>query len=422
MFVDEVSLKVIGGHGGNGMVSFRREKYVPFGGPDGGNGGNGGDVIVQSEHNIDTLSDFRSRKVFKAKDGANGGSQKLNGKNAPPLILKVPVGTVVMDTKTKEVLADFTKAGEQCVIAKGGRGGYGNVHFVSSVRQAPQFAELGDRGEEKEITLVLKLVADVGIIGLPNAGKSTLITRISGAKPVIADYPFTTLVPHLGIVHHKGKSFVISDNPGLIEGASKGKGLGIEFLKHIERTRILLHLIDGFAEDPVKAYTTINTELKKYNKALLEKKRLIVINKCDVLSEDKRVLIRKQFAKKKITDLFFISAATGENITMLLDAIIHLLQSLSKPTETTKNLSKKIFRPHLDDPHYFEVKKKKNTFVITGKRIEQIVRMSPQGNKEALQRVYDVMHKMGIDKELLRQGAQDGQKIIIGDAEILFRT
>jgi GTP-binding protein len=422
MFVDEVSLKVVGGHGGNGMVTFRREKYVPFGGPDGGNGGNGGDVIFQSENNVDTLSDFRSRKVFKAPDGVNGGRQKLTGKNASPLILNVPVGTIVTDKKTKEVLADFTRAGEQCVIAKGGRGGYGNAHFVSSVRQAPKFAELGDRGEEKEITLVLKLVADVGIIGLPNAGKSTLISILSAAKPAIANYPFTTLIPNLGIVHHKGKSFVISDNPGLIEGASKGKGLGIEFLKHIERTRILLHLIDGFEGDPVKAYTTITKELKKYNKALAEKKQLVVINKCDVLYAESIESIRKQFAKKKVTDLFFISAATGENIDTLLDAIIRLLQTLPKQESALPKSSVKIFRPHLDDPHYFEVKKKKNTFVITGKRIEQIVRMSPQGNKEALQRVYDVLLKMGIYKELIRQGAQDGQKIIIGDAEILFRA
>lgn len=420
MFVDEVRIKVVGGRGGNGMVSFRREKFVPFGGPNGGNGGDGGDVILLAENNTDTLSNFRGKKVFKAPDGINGGSQNLTGKRGEPLILHVPPGTIVRDAITQEVLYDFTHNGETFTVTKGGRGGYGNAHFVSSIRQAPKFAELGDHGEEREIMLVLKLIADVGIIGLPNAGKSTLISHISAAKPAIADYPFTTLIPHLGIVVHKGKSFVISDNPGLIAGASKGKGLGIEFLKHIERTRILLHLLDGTSPTIIKDYMTIRKELIKYSKQLAMRHEIVAVNKMDVLSEKDIKKISMAFKKKKIALPFFISAASGKNLQLLLDHLIELLNTLPRSVLEKKETIK-IFRPHLTDPHYYEVIKKKNLFLIKGNRIEQLIRMSPEGNKEALERVYDVIKKMGIQKELLRLGAKDGQPLQIGVAKIPFR-
>ncbi len=422
MFVDEVLITVKGGKGGNGAVSFRREKYIPFGGPDGGNGGQGGDVILLSENNLDTLSHFRGKKVFAAADGIKGQGKKLAGKGAEPLILKVPAGTLVTDAKTKEILHDFITPHEQYIVAAGGRGGYGNAHFVSSTRQAPKFAELGDEGEVKNIILTLKLIADVGIVGLPNAGKSTLISHISAARPKIADYPFTTLIPNLGIVDHKGKSFVVADTPGLIPGASKGKGLGIRFLQHIERTGVLLHLVDARGEDPVKAYTSIAGELKKYKHELEHKPQIVALNKTDLLlSEELDILLRK-FAKKKIQPVL-LSAATGMGVSQLLDQLISLLSEKATPVPVAEKAGAdfRIFRPHLEDPKYFAVEKKRGFFVIRGKRIEQIVRMSPPGNPEALERIYDVFMKMGISRELLRQGARDGTPVMIGKTRILFR-
>lgn len=420
MFVDEVVITVVGGKGGDGMVSFRREKYVPFGGPNGGNGGNGGSIILESENNVDTLSNFRAKKVFKAEDGKRGGSQKLTGKNGENLILKVPTGTIVFDHPTDSILHDFALDHDRYTVAEGGRGGYGNAHFVSSVRQAPRFAELGDQGKQKEIKLVLKLIADVGIIGMPNAGKSTLISIVSAAKPAIADYPFTTLTPHLGIVDHKGESFVICDNPGLIEGAAKGKGLGIEFLKHIERSRILLHLLDGSQEHPEKAFLKINAELQKYSKELSYKKQIVAINKIDLLSTELMDDLRKEFFKKKIIPIF-ISAATGKNMSVLLDEIISTLQHIPKTPFFQAEYSIKVFRPHQDNPLFFDIVKKRNRFIILGTRIEQIARMTPQGNKEALERVYDVLRKIGVYKELVRQGAKDGQTLQIASLQLPFR-
>ncbi len=421
MFVDEVTITVKGGQGGNGMKSFRREKYVPFGGPDGGDGGNGGEVIFQSERNLDTLSDFRGRKTFPASDGVPGSIKKLKGRTGKSLILKVPVGTIIYDTTTKEVIHDFQQEGQQYMAVRGGRGGYGNAHFVSSIRQAPRFAELGDRGEERTVRLTLKLIADVGIIGFPNAGKSTLISHISNAKPKIANYPFTTLIPNLGIVDHKQKSFVVADTPGLIEGASKGKGLGIQFLKHIERTKTLLYLIDGYEENPYQIYTKIKKELERYNKELLKKPQVIAINKIDALDEDQQKTLEKKFKRYVSDPLFFISAVTGKEIGNLLDNMITMLETnkQEEPQQPTEEI--KVFRPHLEDPKYFEITKKRNVFIITGKRIEQIVRMSPLGNREALERVYDVMKKTKIYNELLKKGAKDGNTILIGKAKIIFR-
>lgn len=431
MFVDEVTITLQGGKGGDGAMSFRREKFVPLGGPDGGNGGHGGSVILRAEHNRDTLSDFRMKKVFRAQDGVKGGSKNLHGKNAPPLILTVPVGTVVYDAKSKEMLCDLQQSGQEFEIARGGRGGFGNAHFTSSTRQAPKFAELGDTGEKKVVTLTLKLVADVGIIGFPNAGKSTLIARISKARPKIADYPFTTLIPHLGIVEHKRQSFVISDNPGLIEGAAGGKGLGIAFLKHIERTRVLLHLIDGFSGDPYKTYKLLQSELKKYDRRskkqlfssqpLAEKPQVVVVNKIDLLSEEEMQRIRLAFRKEKAIKLFFVSGASGKNLNELLDAVLAILAKFPVPQAVFETAPDKVFRPHLDNPRYFEVVKKRNVFTVRGERVEQIVRMTPPGNRQALERVYDVLKKTGIHQELLRQGAQDGHKIKIAQMEILFR-
>lgn len=423
MFIDEVSITVKGGKGGNGRVSFRKEKYVPRGGPDGGNGGHGGNVVFRASHNLDTLSTFRGKKSFAAPNGGDGGLAKLHGADGADLILDVPVGTVVFDVTKKEVVADFSEAGEEWIAAEGGRGGYGNEHFKSSIRQAPKFAEYGDEGGERTLKLTLKLVADVGIVGLPNAGKSTLISRISSARPKIADYPFTTLIPNLGIVTHKGRSFVVSDNPGLIEGAAKGKGLGIQFLKHIERTRILVHIVDAHSEDVLQSVKTINKELAAYGKMLKGKTQLLVLNKVESLDSKVVAKLVKSLGTKLKIDVLPISAASGEGVTALLDRIV---EELSREAYATTALPEKpqkikVYRPDLDDPKHFEVKKKGKTFIITGKRIEQIVRMSPLWNAEALDRVYDVLQKMHITQELIRMGAKPDDKLQIGKHSIPFR-
>lgn len=422
MFIDEVCITVRGGKGGNGRVSFRKEKYVPRGGPDGGNGGHGGNVILRASHNLDTLSTFRGKKSFSAQGGGDGGLAKLHGADGNDLVLDVPVGTVVTDTATKEVVADFTEEGQEWVAAQGGRGGYGNEHFKSSIRQAPKFAEYGDEGDLRSLKLTLKLVADVGIVGLPNAGKSTLISRISSARPKIADYPFTTLIPNLGIVTHKGQGFVVSDNPGLIEGAAKGKGLGIQFLKHIERTRILVHIVDSQGEDVLKNVKTINKELSSYGKILKGKTQLLILNKIESLPEKDVAKIAKSLSTKLKVEVMPISAVTGKGVPELLDRIVEELSREARSADALPKTEKtKVYRPDLDDPKHFEVKKKGKTYIITGKRIEQIVRMSPLWNSEALDRVYDVLQKMHIISELIRLGAKPDDKLQIGKHSIPFR-
>ncbi len=431
MFVDEVTVTVAGGKGGDGMTSFRREKFVPFGGPDGGDGGQGGSVVLVAEHNCDTLSNFRMQKVFHAPDGGKGTPKNMHGKNAPDMILHVPVGTIVYDVESKEVIADLDVKGRMFVVAAGGRGGFGNAHFTSSTRQAPSFSELGDRGEKRKIMLSVKLVADVGLIGLPNAGKSTLISRVSSARPKIANYPFTTLIPNLGIATHQKQNFVISDNPGLIAGAAGGKGLGIEFLKHIERTRILVHVVDASSGSPYKEYAVIQKELSKYdtqtkkkkisaNGLLADKQQLVVLNKCELLDEPTLKKLQSVFQKKGVP-VICISAVTGLNMKQLLDAIVLKLQVKDSPEIAISKEPLKIFRPHLTDDKSFEIHRKGKEYVVTGKRLEQIVRMSRLANPEAMERIYDVLAKSGVAQALLRQGAKDGDRIRIGEALLFFR-
>ncbi|MDH4358632.1 MAG: GTPase ObgE [Candidatus Berkelbacteria bacterium] len=311
MLVDEAKIKVRAGRGGNGAISFRHEKYVARGGPDGGDGGDGGDVIIKCSEDIHTLSDYLRIKEFKAESGRNGAKARRTGKSGEDLFLKVPPGTTVFDLKEQKLIADLKCKGEETVVAKGGRGGWGNVHFKNATNQAPRFARPGTPGEQLDLKLELKLIADVGIIGLPNAGKSTLISTISSARPKIADYPFTTLEPCLGVSGYAGKQFVACDIPGLIEGASKGKGLGHKFLKHIARTRIILHLVDGTSKNPKTDYLTIRKELANFSPELTQKKELVVLSKTDLV---------KQKPKGFKFDLA-ISAATGEGIKELISRI-----------------------------------------------------------------------------------------------------
>ncbi len=323
-FVDEVTVYVRSGDGGKGCVSFRREKFVPKGGPDGGDGGKGGDVVFIADRNLSSLLDFKYKQHLIAKRGEHGRGKKCHGRNAPDLVVKVPVGTLLRDADTGDVIGDLVGDGDRLVVARGGRGGRGNARFVSSTNQAPRYAEPGEAGEEKRLRLELKLLADVGIIGLPNAGKSTLISRISAAHPRIAPYPFTTLIPNLGVVQLEDyRRFVVADIPGVIEDAHKGVGLGIRFLKHIERSKILLHVIDVSRSDPIHDYDTVISELGSFNPELLEKTQIIALNKVDTIKGDRERLktIEGEF-KAKGLEVYPVSAITGEGIEGLIQGIV----------------------------------------------------------------------------------------------------
>ncbi len=333
MFIDRVKIYVKAGDGGRGCVSFRREKFVPKGGPDGGDGGRGGDVILEVDPHLSTLIDFKYKPHYRAPNGGHGKGKKMKGRDAPPLVLKVPPGTVVRDAETGDVIADLTKPGERFVLAKGGRGGRGNVHFVKPWRQAPRIAEPGEKGEEKVVILELKLIADVGLVGLPNAGKSTLLSRISEAKPAIADYPFTTLYPVLGVVRvGEYESFVVADIPGIIEGAHKGAGLGLEFLRHIERTRLVLQLVDlsGFEKDPFEAFEIVDKEIKNYGAGLENKPRIVVGTKIDLLLDRSIIDKYEAFVKNRGYDFIAISAVTGENLDLLVTRCWDKLRKLKE--------------------------------------------------------------------------------------------
>ncbi|MDD2871620.1 MAG: GTPase ObgE [Candidatus Gracilibacteria bacterium] len=404
MFIDEVKIKVISGKGGNGLVSWRREKYIPKGGPRGGDAGDGGSVYLQTDENLNTLSEYRHKKVLRAQDGEGGGRQLMHGANSPDLIIKVPVGTIVKDANTGELLADLSENNVRVMVAKGGIGGYGNAHFTSSTRQAPAFAELGDVAEERDLHLELKLVADIGIVGIPSAGKSTLIGNVTNVKPKIGDYPFTTLTPNLGVLDHKGKSLVLEDVPGLIPGAHEGKGLGIEFLKHIERTGVILHLLDMYRMDKVFSdYTDIRKELELFSSDLANKEEIIVFSKADLLDKEMKDFIVSEFKARFNKQVFVISAATGEGIGELID---FLIDNYSKEVVETDDESEDIVR----DLKVYDLKTRSNskevvveylgdlTFRASGERLEQIVRMTDFDNGEAVLRVYDVLDKLGVMK------------------------
>jgi GTP-binding protein len=414
-FCDEAHIFVKAGNGGNGSASFRREKYIPLGGPDGGNGGDGGNIIIEADGNLNTLANFLGIKHYKAGHGEPGMGRNMSGHHGENEVLKVPVGTLVRDSKDGTLLADLTEHGQQVIIARGGLGGKGNTGFTTSVRQAPDFAEIGEPGEEKEVDLELKLIADVAIIGYPSVGKSTLISRISNARPKIADYPFTTLVPNLGVVKIDDTDFVVADIPGLIEGAHEGKGLGDEFLKHIERTKVLVHLLDADREDLRDDFKKLNHELSSFSENLAKKPQRVVVNKVDVTIPEVIEEIKKEFKKEKP---LFISAVTGEGI----DAFLYDLKAFLKknrPKVTPKLASgHKVFRPHLtiSDSRVFEVtKEEEGVFRVTGRRIEQIAIMTDMSKRGAIHRVLDVLKKIGAHKELLRLGARDGDKIRIGE-------
>lgn len=418
MFVDKVSVSIKAGDGGDGVTSFRHEKFREKGGPDGGDGGKGGDVVLTASRNQNTLAAFRYSKTLAAENGKNGGKSKKHGKNGKNLEVNVPVGTVV-SAADGEVLADLAADGQQAVIAEGGKGGYGNAHFVSSVRQAPRVAEKGERGDRLDAVLELKMIADVGLVGLPNAGKSTLLSVVSNAKPEIANYPFTTLVPNLGVVDIDGRhSLLFADIPGLIEGASQGKGLGDEFLRHIERTSVLIHLIDIYSKDIVKDYQTVIDELSAYKTDLSKLPQLIALTKAEGLdkaTKDEQLSKLKPFIPKG-TPIVAISSASKDGIKQLLRSVVQLYEKTAKQKGPAKKILPVIRLRKNDDS--WNIEPVKGGYIITGRKIERFASRTRFDDYHGQQRLRDIMNKMGIIKELEKMGVEPDQSIIIGSPEI----
>jgi GTP-binding protein len=419
MFVDRVEISIKAGDGGDGALSFRHEKFIDKGGPDGGDGGDGGDVLLVSSNNQNTLANFRYQKLLKAQDGQPGTERRKHGKNGKDLIIKVPVGTMVLDKEGK-VLADLISDGQQSVIAQGGKGGFGNAHFKSSTRQAPRVHEKGEDGDEFEAVFELKMIADVGIVGLPNAGKSTLLSIISNAKPEIANYPFTTLHPNLGVVDiDKNHSLLFADIPGLIEGASKGKGLGDEFLRHVERTSTLVHLIDFYSEDILADYKTIQKELKEYQVDLSKLPQVVALTKVEGVDkkevEQKIKLLKKEV--KRGTPVLAISGPSGEGVKGLLretwKKVEKVREAAAKKAEALGRVPVIGFTPSDDD---WRTEKTDDGFVVSGKKIERFASRTFFGDYHSEQRLRDIMHKMGILQELEKKGIEPGQKIQIGNS------
>ena len=418
-FIDKCKIRVVSGRGGNGMVAWRREKYVDKGGPAGGDGGRGGDVYLVADENMSTLMDFKHKSVFKADAGENGGIKNMNGACAKDLYIKVPVGTVVKDIKNDKIIADLTENGQKVLVAKGGRGGRGNARFATAQKRAPQFCEPGEPSIERELFLELKLIADVGLLGMPNAGKSTLISRISSAKPKIADYPFTTLIPNLGVVKKRsGDGYVVADIPGLIEGASEGVGLGHDFLRHVERCRFLVHLIDITEADPLANYKKINAELAKYSEHLANLYQIVVLNKIDAVSDDVKSETYAKF--KEVThDVFEISAVTGENLTELTDFIAQKVDEIDKtPTDV---LVEEDDGAYNNDDSSFEIfKVAKDTFIVQGGKISRLASVTDERNSEQVIRLQNILKGMGVFDELSKKGIKDGDTVIINHLEFVF--
>lgn len=423
MFIDRAKIFVKAGDGGNGMSSFRREKFVPKGGPSGGDGGRGGDVILLVDSNINTLIDFRYKRKFVAERGGNGQAKDMHGRGADPLVIKVPPGTIVKDELTGEVIADLTTEGQQMTVAKGGRGGRGNARFVSSSRRAPTFAENGEPGEEFSLLLELKLLADVGLVGYPSVGKSSIIAKVSAAKPDIAAYHFTTLTPVLGVVSlDEGHSFVLADIPGLIEGASEGVGLGHDFLRHIERTKIIIHVLDISGQegrDPIEDYRKINHELKLYNERLATRPQIVAANKMDLPEAQANFQKVAEFMAKEGREFYPVSAATGEGLPRLIQRASQLLSEYVEEPETI--VETKVYEAKPEDQ--FTISRDDDgAYVVRGKNIEKLVAMINFDNDEGLRRFQLVWRRLGIEEALREKGISEGDTVRIRDMEFEFKA
>lgn len=414
-FFDQAKIQVQAGKGGNGVVSFRREKYVPYGGPDGGNGGRGGDVYIVANRHLNTLIQFTRQRHFKAESGGNGDRQKMQGKQGQDLQIQVPLGTLIYDARTNELLADLVNEGQMVMVAKGGRGGRGNAVFASPTNQAPRIAEKGEPGETRSIKLELKLIADVGLIGVPNAGKSTLLATISAARPKIADYPFTTLVPNLGVVTVDHETFVAADIPGLIEGAHEGVGLGIAFLRHVERTRVLIHLLDGAAEDPIADMDTINAEMALYSAKLAAKQQIIALNKMDLPQAQEHWPKVQAVARGRGLTAMAISAVTGQGVNELLYAVMSLLKTIPKEPVVQEV---KVFRPAEVDEDAFTIEREGHVFRLRGRRVQRAAAMTDWNNPDTVARFERILKAMGIMQALEEAGIEPGDTVAIDNHEL----
>lgn len=422
MFIDYAKIIIGSGKGGNGAITFRREKYVANGGPDGGDGGRGGSVYFRVDLGLNTLVDFKYKKKYLAQDGEAGSGARKAGKSGEDLYIDVPQGTIVRDEETGKVIADLSEEGQVECILKGGKGGKGNVHYATATRQIPNFAETGEPGVEKTVILELKLIADVGLLGYPNVGKSTLLSRMTTAKPKIADYHFTTIEPNLGVVKlANGASFVMADIPGLIEGASEGVGLGLKFLRHVERTRLLIHVIDVAGtegRDPVQDFYKINAELSNYSEKLSNKLQVVAANKIDVMQDEENYRRLEKVAKQKGYEIFKISAVTGEGLNELFNRVAELLKEI--PKQELEEVDKTVYYNYEDENEGWRITRENNTFIIDGKEIENVMRRVNFSDYESLAYFHNTLKKMGIEAELKRRGIKEGDIVKIFDLEFQY--
>ena len=432
MFYDHTKIYVKAGDGGNGSSHFRHEKFAPRGGPDGGDGGRGGSVYLEATSNMNTLIDYRYRHHFKAGAGGAGMRQKMHGAKGEDVVLRVPRGTIVRDADTNELIADLVEDGQRVMVARGGRGGLGNTHFATATHQAPREAQKGEPGEERWITLELRLIADVGLVGYPNAGKSTLLSVVTAAQPKIADYPFTTLSPNLGVVvvgqpgSRDEIDFVLADIPGLIEGAAQGVGLGHEFLRHIERTRLLIHMLDGASleRDPWQDFQTINQELREYDERLAARPQIVVLNKMDLPEAQERWPALKAKAEAAGYPVFAISAAAHQGTDELMQYTVRRLHEIRQEeaeraaSEINTDMAGPVLRPLPDDA--FTVTKEKGVYVVRGKRVGRLVSMTDLENEEGMDRLQVTMAKMGVTKALEEAGVKVGDVVRFGKVELYW--
>ncbi len=432
MFYDHTKIYVKAGDGGNGSIHFRREKFTPYGGPDGGDGGRGGSVYMEATSNLNTLIDYRYHQHFKATPGGAGARQKMHGAKGEDIVLKVPRGTIIRDADTHELIADLVDEGQRVMVARGGRGGLGNVHFATATHQAPREAQNGEPGEERWLSLELRLIADVGLVGYPNAGKSTLLSVVTAAEPKIADYPFTTLSPNLGVVAvgQPGSgdefSFVLADIPGLIEGAAQGVGLGHEFLRHVQRTRLLIHMLDGasFERDPWQDFEAINRELREYDEHLATRPQIIALNKIDLPEAQERWPALKAKAEAAGYPAFAISAVTHQGVDELLQFTAGRLEEIQREeaeqaaAQSIPDMEGTVLRPQPEDA--FTVTKEQGVYVVRGKRVERAVSMTNQESEESMDRLQVTLAKMGVTRALEDAGVKVGDRVRFGKVELYW--
>ncbi|WP_027396235.1 GTPase ObgE [Anaerovibrio lipolyticus] len=426
-FIDRTTIKVTAGNGGNGKSAFRREKFVAKGGPSGGDGGRGADIVFVVDNNMNTLLDFRYHRKFQGKNGENGDIKNQYGHNAPPCIIKVPQGTLVKDADTGEILADLTEIGQEAVIAKGGRGGRGNAKFANSANRAPTFAELGEPGESRNLILELKLLADVGLVGYPSVGKSSLVAAVSAARPEIAEYHFTTITPVLGVVSvgdiDDERTFVMADIPGLIDGASEGVGLGHDFLRHVERTKVIVHIVDASGvegRDPVEDYYKINKELKIYSEKIARRPQILAANKMDLPGAQENFERLKELAEKEGIEIFPISAATRQGTKELIQRVAQVLDEYVEEPDVEEGV--KVYDAKEEDPDKVTITRNDaGDFIVSSKSLDKLVAMTNFGNDEAIRRFQYIWRIKGIDKKLIERGIKEGNTVRIGEMEFEYR-